>query len=200
MHRSGAYSAAIAGMLSVVSGIQAQTRPWVVFDDPSSTALCSVVHAANAELVMLTATGQLVIVSGPDIPLEGTLVDDQNSVFFGNQFAGVLDFAIDGDGRRSVWWTGLTGEVIRVDPLSGQPTVTDQRPNNFRNITCDACDLWDDVATCAEPPPPVTPPVTVNLCGQDVTFPLMMLGGGLMSLRPASRYMVRRYSSKQRPS
>jgi hypothetical protein len=194
MSRGGACLAVLSGMITA-SGIQAQTRPWVIFDDPASTTLCSVIRAANAELVMLAATGQLVIVSGPDIPLEGTRVDDQNSVFFGNQFAGVLDFAIDGDGRRSVWWTGLTGEVIRVDPLTGQPTVTDQRPNNFRNITCDACNLWDDVATCAEPEPPVTPPVTVNLCGQDVTFPLMLLGAGFLPLRLTSR--SRR---KQRPA
>lgn len=148
-----------------LTSASAQTSfPWVVFDDPFSDSLCSVVHAANAELVLLAENDQLVIVSGPDEPINA-VVDAENNVIVGDEFAGVLSFAVDGDGQRSVWWTGLTGEVIRIDPLTGEPTVTDERPNNFRNTTCEACDLWDDPAPCAEPEEPEVPPVTVNLCG-----------------------------------
>ena len=91
----------------------AQVVPWVTFaDEPISDSVCDVVNAENAELVVLASTGELVIVTGRDVILQGTFVDANDDVFFQGQPAGFLTFADDADGFRTLWWEWPTGRTV----------------------------------------------------------------------------------------
>jgi hypothetical protein len=159
---------------------QAQVEPWDSFQDSASNSVCSLVNAGNAELVVLRSTGQLVSVGGSDVILEDTFVDAQGFVFFEDGPAGLLDFATDGDGFRTLWWLTLTGTAIEIDPLTGEPQGGDSFPDDFEDVPCDACDFWDDPSVCEVPPP------TVDICGAGIplVFPASLVGlTGLSSLR-----------------
>ncbi len=170
---------------SVSSGF-AQTRPWDVFQDDVSDSICDVVNAANAELVVLYDTGQLVIVTGADVILQDSLVDLNGDVFFEDEYAGSIGFAEDGDGFRTVWWMTLTGHVVSIDGFTGAPTESDRFPSEFFNVPCDACDFWDDLTVCPVPDnvDDTVPPITINLCGMNtpLSMALTLAGLGFMSL------------------
>lgn len=144
-----AFTASMLVLAAASPGV-AQTFPWDVFQDPFSDSLCDVVNAANAELVVLSATGEFVIVTGEDVALEGTVVDLDGMVFLDGFPAGLIAFADDGDGFRTLWWTSLTGFVINVDDFTGEPTVSDQLPVDFVDVPCDACLFWDDTTLCGD--------------------------------------------------
>jgi hypothetical protein len=164
---------------------RAQVVPWDSFaDSPISNSVCSVVNAGNAEFVVLRATGQLRRVTGNDLTFTESFVDAEGFVFFNDEPAGLLEFATDDDGFRTLWWLTLTGTVIEIDPLTGEPVASDRFPDEFKDVPCDACELWDDQTICVEPPP------TVRLCGVDVpvAMTLSLLGlSGLTYLRQPSR-------------
>jgi len=164
---------------------RAQVVPWQVFLDSLSTAACDVVNADNAELVVLSAGGQLVIVTGTDVLLADTFVDDQGFVFFEGDPVGTIDFATDGDGRRTLWWVSLTGTVVNVNGFTGEPRQTNQVPSDFLEVPCDACEFWDDPSVCAEP----EPPITVNLCGVQVPIVAgaVLFGLAFMRFTPRRR-------------
>ena len=155
-----------------------QQKPWVLFLDDESESRCDVVNADNAELVVLQGTGQMVIVSGTDVTLADTVVDALGFVTFEGDPAGVIDFALDGDGLRTLWWTSLTGQVVEVDGFTGEPDFTGNLPEDYRDVPCDACDFWDDAAVCPEPQPP-----TVNLCGTSIPLGAASAFVGLMGMR-----------------
>ena len=169
-------------MLLTVAPAAAQTptKPWQLFLDSSSSAACDVINANNAELVLISATNQLAIVSGTDVTLEDTLVDENGFVFFEGQPVGTIDFATDGDGLRSIWWMALTGTVVNVNGFTGEPTQTNKFPTEFRDVPCDACEFWDNPAACVVDEP--KPPVTVNLCGTSVQLPIGLTAAGLAML------------------
>lgn len=152
-------------------------KPWVLFVDDQSTSQCDVVNADNAELVVMQGSGVMVIVSGTDVTLSDLVVDAQGFVSFGDQPAGVLDFYVDGDGFRSLWWTSLTGEVVRVNGFTGQPTFTEKTPEDYNDAACDACDFWDDQTVCETPPP------TISLCGANVPLVTTLTAMGLMGTK-----------------
>jgi hypothetical protein len=156
-----------------------QTVPWDVFADPFSSSVCDVVNVANAELVVIAATGELAIVSGADRIFGSTFVDSAGDVFFGDVFVGSISFETDGDGFRTLWWTSLTGRVVEVDGFTGEPFESDLFPDDFVDVPCDACDFWDDQIVCEV----VEPPPTVSLCGVDVVLPstVLLVSLGLMS-------------------
>jgi len=129
-------------------GSVAQAVPWDVFADPDSASVCDTVNAANAELVVLSDTGELVIISGVDVVLDATFVDADGFVFFDGFPVGVIDFAEDGDRFRTLWWTSLSGTVVEVDEFTGEPFATDLFPSDFHGVPCDACAFWDDPADC----------------------------------------------------
>ncbi len=137
-------------VMAMASPGVAQVFPWDLFQDPFSDSLCDVVNAANAELVILSATGEFVIVTGEDVTLEGIVVDFDGSVFLDESPAGLIAFATDGDGFRTLWWMSLTGLVINVDDLTGEPTVSDLSPGDFVDVGCDACAFWDDTVLCGD--------------------------------------------------
>ena len=163
-----------------------QEKPWNLYADVLSTSFCDVVNAGNTELVVLAGTGNLVIVTGSDVTLADTFVDDSGSVFFLGDPAGFIDFATDGDNFRSLWWLTLTGTVVDVDSFTGDPTDSGLTPADFTDVPCDACDFWDDPTVCLD-----DPPVTVRLCGMDVPLAVSLIAVGLMTLRLLPRSRMR---------
>ena len=125
-----------------------QAVPWDIFDDPNSTSTCDAVNASNAELVVLSGTGELVIITGTDLILTATFVDADGFVFFDGLAVGVINFAEDGDGIRTLWWTSLDGTVVEVDAFTGEPSTTNLLPSDFHGVLCDACEIWDNLADC----------------------------------------------------
>jgi hypothetical protein len=178
-------------MLVVVAAAPAQTstKPWQLLLDSASSSSCDVINADNAQLVLLTATSQLSIVTQTDVTLQDTQVDADGFVTFEGQPAGAIGFATDGDGLRTVWWMSLTGTVVNVNGFTGEPTQTNKSPSDFFDVACDACQFWDDPTVCAPAPPPepTPPPVTVNLCGTSVQLPIGLTAGGLVALSFARR-------------
>ncbi len=125
-----------------------QVLPWDVFADTESSSVCDLVNAGNAELVVLSSTGELVVVSGPDVILADTFVDLDGFVFFGFEPVGVITFAEDGDGFRTLWWLSLDGFVFDVDSFTGLVLETGSVPTDIINVPCDACPFWDDPTAC----------------------------------------------------
>ncbi len=139
----------------------AQSVPWVLFQDSLTFSACDVVNAENAELVVLIATGELVLVTGSDKIVDGTFVDIDAPgppwfVFFFGEPAGVVDFAVDGDGFSTLWWLSPTllpfadPLVIHVNTFTGQPTATDLFPTDFVDVPCDATPFWDGCLSDSE--------------------------------------------------
>lgn len=153
------------GMMAVATGpLAAQVfPPWDTFQDTLSNSVCAVVNASNTELVVLRSSGQLVIVAGPDVLLADAFVNNEGFVFYENQPAGLLGFAADGDGFRTLWWLTLTGNVVGVDGFTGEPFESNAFPEDFVDVPCDACPLWDDPTVCDPAPAPI-----VNICGVGV--------------------------------
>lgn len=143
---------AVVGLTLFAAGLHAQPVPWEEFPDPESPSLCGVINAATAELVVLRSTGELVIVSDVvsevDQVIPGTFVGSDGDVFFGLFAAGFLAFADDGDGFRTLWWISATGHVFDVDPITFLPIETILFPDDFFDVPCDACELWDDPTAC----------------------------------------------------
>ncbi|MFQ5463371.1 MAG: hypothetical protein ACE5E5_12195 [Phycisphaerae bacterium] len=137
-----------------------QTAPWVFFEDALSDSACEIINTDNSELVLLNDTGQLVVVTGRDVILQDTFVDEEDNVFFNGDPVGFLSFEDDGDGLRSIWWVSLTGRVINVDGFTGEPVETDSFPADFVDVACDACEFWDDEFLCAELNDPINDPTT----------------------------------------
>lgn len=173
-------SAVVVMVLAIAQTASAQIGPWATFDDPLSNSLCDVINASNAQLVLISSTNQLAIVTGTDVTLEDTLVDDNGLVFFEGDSVGTIDYAIDGDGLRSIWWMSLTGTVVELDEFTAQPTPTNKFPTEFVDVPCDACDFWDNPAACVVEEP--KPTVTVNLCGTDIALPIGLTASSLIAL------------------
>jgi len=172
--------AVFAMILAIVPTASAQTKPWELFLDANSSAACDVINTNNAELVLITATNRLAIVTGTDVTLEDTLVDADGFVFFEGEPVGAIGFATDGDGLRSIWWMTLTGTVVDVDEFTGEPTPTNNFPTDFVDVPCDACEFWDNRAACVEDEP--RPPINVNLCGTNIQLPFGLTASGLIAL------------------
>jgi len=181
----------VSTMLVAVAAAPAQTstKPWQLLLDSASSSSCDVINADNAQLVLLTATSQLSIVTQTDVTLQDTQVDADGFVTFEGNPAGAIGFATDGDGKRTVWWMSLTGAVVNVNGFTGEPTQTNKSPSDFVDVACDACQFWDDPTVCAPvpPPEPSPSPVTVNLCGQSVQFPIGLTATSLVALSFARR-------------
>jgi len=127
---------------------RAQSVPWDTYADQHSSATCDLVNAGNAELVVLSDTGELVVVTGTDVAVVGSFVDADLKVFLGGTQFGVIDFATDGDNLRTLWWLTLTGTVVDVDPITLEPSDSGLLPSDFTRVPCDACPLWDVPLDC----------------------------------------------------
>jgi len=120
----------------------------VEFLDDGSGEICGIVNTANAELVVLVDTGELVVVTGTDLVLADTFVDDSGFVFLGGLPAGLIDFADDAVGFPKLWWLGLDGSVLDIDPLTGEPSSSGFTPDQIEGAFCDGCERWDDPVDC----------------------------------------------------
>lgn len=128
-----------------VSNNFAQEVPWDIFSDPESDSACDVVNAGNLEVVVLSDTGELVVVTGDDYTLgEAAFVDAEGVFFFEGIPVGEVLFAVDGDGFRTLWLLAPDNTVLELDPNTGEPIFTNQFPGDFVGVPCDAFDLWDD--------------------------------------------------------
>lgn len=176
------------GMLALATVARGQDVPWDVYEDALSDSVCDVVNAATAELVVLSATGQLVIVGSGgadvnDVTLADTFVDLQGCVFVDNEPFGFISFQEDGDGFRTVFWTSLVGTVVDVDPFTGFPEDTDLFPEDFIDVPCDACDFWDDQSVCEVIIDPTDPPIVISICGAGSTTAFVGMLAGITALR-----------------
>jgi hypothetical protein len=124
----------------------ARAAPWDVFsDDPVSGSVCDVVNAGNLEVVVLSDTGELVVVTEEDYPLDDAAFVDENGVFFFDGIpVGQISFADDGDEFRTLWLLAPDNTVLELDPLTGEPIFTDLIPDDFVGVPCDPFELWDD--------------------------------------------------------
>lgn len=186
----------------------AQVRPWDVFSDTLSPSICDVVNAANAELAVLSDSGNFVIITGADVILQDTFVDFDGNVFDLGDPAGFIDFADDGDGFRTLWWLSITGRVIEIDGFTGEPFESVFLPEDLTDAACDACDFWDDPSVCLDsdgdgvldiddlcPNTPsgqdvddlgctrIDPGIIINLCGASNSLTLFLMCCGIVTLR-----------------
>lgn len=139
---------ASCALFVATSVAQDQERLWMQYRDPVTDVVCGLIHGAGAEFVVLPASGALVKVSGPDIVLEDYLVDQVGNVYYDNAPAGFIDFDVDADGDRALFWMTLTGKLVAIDAFDASPSVSDLSPNDIRNTGCDACTKWDNPAAC----------------------------------------------------
>jgi len=165
--------------------------PWDTFEDAESTSVCDLVNADNVELVVMHDTGELVIVTGSDVALAGSLVDLQGDVFIDGQPVGFITFAEDGDDFRTLWWVSLTGRAVHVDGLTGAVSESDRSPIDFTDVPCSACEFWDDQSICA-PSDPVADgtKLILNFCGLGSGAALMLTMIGLTTMRCARRQRI----------
>ncbi|MBI3834087.1 MAG: hypothetical protein HY287_07130 [Planctomycetes bacterium] len=126
----------------------AQNLPWDVYADPQSDSVCDLVNTTNVQLVVLTDTGEFVIVSGTDVILSHLHVDANLNVTFDDLPFGLIDFAEDGDGFRTLWWLTFQGTVVDLDTLTLEPSDSGRLPSEFHDVGCDACSLYDDPTAC----------------------------------------------------
>jgi hypothetical protein len=124
---------------------------WVIFVDSITGDECGIVNAANAELVVLAESGNMVVVSGSDVVLADLVVDQFNQVSYLGEPAGIIDFADDGDGLPAVFWTTLAGTVVTINTFTGEPADSGRFPDEFRSTGCDECLLIDESVFCEEP-------------------------------------------------
>ncbi|MFH0983058.1 MAG: hypothetical protein V2A79_16185 [Planctomycetota bacterium] len=145
-----AVPAALGCVLFSAPLAQAQTRPWIQYYDTVSQKTCGLIHGANAEFVVLESTGELVKVSGPDVILSDLMVDEVANVYYGDELAGFIEFDIDADGNRALFWLTLIGPLVAIDAFDARPSESTLSPGDIRNTGCDACPVWDNPTTCQD--------------------------------------------------
>ena len=157
---------------SVSPGMAQVNDAWVVFQDSLTGAECGVINAANAELLTLYDSGEVVVISGADVLLGDLFVNVYDEVFYQDEPAGVIAFFDDADGLPAVFWTSLTGTLMQIDTLTGAPSDSQQYPDQITGTGCDACELVDESIFCEEqdgdeddPAPPSTLDILQGKCG-----------------------------------
>jgi hypothetical protein len=147
-----------------------------------------------------TGIENLVIVTGGDVRLVDTELLPNNEILYLGEPAGTIVFEEDADGFLALWWVGFGNSVVNVDAFTGEPFVTNSRPEDFVVATCDGCDLWDDPNVCLiiDDDPvidPVLPPLTINICGSNAAMAMSLTLVGLMGTGLARRRYVSRNSA-----
>ena|GEM_PF-1148455 len=169
-------------VLGASSSIRAQERPWWEFEDFESGIVCSLVHAANVDLVVLRSGGEMMVASPPNNVLADVVVDDNFDVFFDGSFAGSIAFAEDADGDRALFWLTITGRVVEVGDFDASPSPSDSSPGDIKGTGCDVCARYPALAGCGpdddDDDDTVSSPLTA-LCGAG-TGAAAMLSLGLL--------------------
>ena len=152
MYRTSCTRWAMAGLVLLACGASptlAQINDaWVVFQDSLTGAECGVINAANAELVTLFDSGTMVVITGADVRLNDLIVNVYDEVFYQGEQAGVIAFFDDADGLPAVFWTTLTGTVMQINTLTGQPSDSFLLPEEISATGCDACELIEESIFC----------------------------------------------------
>ncbi len=168
----------LAAVLAIAGSASAQT-PWLQFAGTN----CDIINAANAELVVLESTQNMVIVTGPDVTLSDIVVTGASDIFLNNGTelvpVGFISLELDGSGNETLWWVSLTGNVVDVDGFTGEPTETNMIPTDFVAAPCDACDFWDDASVCEAIIDGNAPAVTIEVCGSSVTVSMIASFAGM---------------------
>ena len=145
---------------------------WVVFQDSLTGAECGVINAANAELVTLFDSGTMVVITGADVRLNDLIVNVYDEVFYQGEPAGVIAFFDDADGLPAVFWTTLTGTVMQINTLTGQPSDSFLSPEEISATGCDPCELIEESVHCGvengagnDTPPPTADEIMPFQCG-----------------------------------
>jgi len=176
------------------TAVSAQTAPWQVFEDGETSTKCSLINADNLELIVLDATGQLVITSSlsndlTDTTLVDSLVDVNGNVYIGGAPAGAIRFAEDANGTIGLWWvSSLTDHVVRFDTVNNMPFETDGFAGDGVGDVCDPCTVWDDQSICTTPDDGGTVPIiTINFCGTNSAATMILTVTGLVGMGIARR-------------
>jgi hypothetical protein len=181
----------LAVLLVFASPTMAQDYPWASFTEPSTGALCDIINAANAELVLDNETAQLIVVTAADATIADSYVDENLNVYFQNEPVGQIAYATDGDNLRSLWWVDFTGQVVELNGFTGEPAIGETTPADYRDVPCDACDFWDDQTICADRDDTDddndSSPPSLNLCGSSVPLAMLLSFAGLTVMRFTQR-------------
>jgi hypothetical protein len=148
---AGALPALVISGATAAAQEDVPTRLWVQYLDPVSGTVCGLVHGANAEFVVLPQSGAMVKVTGTDLVMPDLVVDEVGNVYYRGESKGLIEFAVDADGDRAVFWSTLTGQLVSIGDFDVDPQPSDIAPSDVRNTGCDACPKWDNPAACIEP-------------------------------------------------
>ena len=140
----------VAAASVAVVAATASAAPWVLYVDADSASSCDLINAANVELVTLSATGELAGVTGTDVIFADTFVDGDGFVFYRGEPAGAIEFAVDAEGFRTLWWLTSLGDLVNVNLFTGEPTGTGVFPDEYADVPCDACPFWDVPSECLD--------------------------------------------------
>ncbi|MCP4593229.1 MAG: hypothetical protein GY842_21030, partial [bacterium] len=121
---------------------------WWEFQDPESGIVCSLVHAANADLVVLQSSGQIMVASPPNTILPDITVDEYFNVYYVEEFVGSIAFAEDGNGDRALFWMTITGKLVEVGDFDVVPAASDLSPDDVSGAGCDVCARYSSLSGC----------------------------------------------------
>lgn len=140
--RAWGASALLTAMMGSVAGAQ---QDWITFTDPDSDALCGVINAANAQLIVSPSTGQLTKINGVDTLIANALFDSATTdVVVGGVPFGFVTFATDGDGNRTAWWvTSVSNHAVELDEFTFEIADSGLGPSQRSGAGCDPNPLID---------------------------------------------------------
>lgn len=150
--RSPVRCAVAVALVAVLLPVQAfgLEELWTSYTDDLTGTECGVVNAWNAELVVLFESGNMVVVTGPDVIMEDLYVSAQSEVYYFDEPAGFLEFAEDGDGLPTLFWTTLSGTLVEIDTFTGEPSDSGMFPEERFDTGCDGCDFVDQSSVCGD--------------------------------------------------
>ncbi|MCC7293201.1 MAG: immunoglobulin domain-containing protein [Phycisphaerales bacterium] len=170
---------ATSAALGQIPGVETYT-------DQASGSTCNLINTANgAHLVVLEAIAEdpfrrFALVTGTDVTLSSSEIDDDLNVFFGDELFGRIAFLEDGDGLATLWWVDNFDNVIGLDSVTLDPFQTDDRPEDFQDVPCDACEFWDREEDCPGEPEIteiITQPLSGTVCaGENLTLFIEAVG------------------------
>ena len=184
----------VMSLFGLSPSARAQDRPWWEFEDFESGIICSLVHAANVDLVVLRGGGEIMVASPPNNILSDVVVDANFDVLFDGVFAGSVAFAEDGDGDRAVFWLTITGKVVEVGDFDASPSASDLSPSDIKGTGCDVCARYPAKPGCGpddddDDSNDTAPSVLATLCGAGtgaaatLSLGLLLVGKGRCASR-----------------
>ena len=138
----------IGGVVMASAASSVEGAAWWEFQDPESGIVCSLVHAANADLLVLQNTNQIMVAGPPNTILPDVTVDEYFNVYYVDDFVGSIAFAEDGDGDRALFWMTITGKLVEVGDFDVAPVASDLSPEDVPGAGCDVCARYSSLSGC----------------------------------------------------